>query len=71
MTPFEQSTEDALSFASQMHYTYIVQGYAPLMDELERKSLAATMSGDSRLMAEICHWQNEVSRQVSLLAAEA
>ena len=71
MTPFEKSEDFIFSFAEQMYCIYAMQSYVPIVEDLERQSLSAVMSGDMKLVAELAQFQNKLNQQVSSFAFEA
>ena len=71
LTPFEQSTEFIYSLAEGLYHSYAMLNYVPVLEDLERQSIAAGVRGDAQLMANIARIQNTLSQEVSTLAFEA
>ena len=45
--------------------------FVPTFEKLEEESLVAVMRGDSQLMADIVAVQNALTKQLSIISAEA
>ena len=71
LTPFEYSTEFVYSLAEGLCSSYAMLSYVPVLEDLERQSLAATMCGDVQLMANLARIQSTLNQEVSALAFEA
>ena len=71
LTPFERSTEFVYSLAEGLCSSYAMLNYIPVLEDLERQSIAAGMRGDMQLMANLARIQSTLSQEVSALAFEA
>ena len=71
MTPFDKAQESALSFAENMLNSAALMEFVPTLEKLEEESLVAVMRGDSQLMADIVAVQNALTKQLSIISAEA
>ena len=71
MTPFENAANFVHSLAGGLYCSYAMLNYVPVLEDLERHSLAATMCGNAQLVASLAQLQNTIQREVSALAYEA
>ena len=71
LTPFERSTEFVYSLAEGLCTSYVLLNYIPVLEDLERQSIAAGMCGDMQLMANLAHIQSTLNQEVSAFAFEA
>lgn len=71
LTPFEQSTEFVYSLAEGLYHSYAMLNFVPVLEDLERQSIAAGARGDAQLMASLAHIQSTLNQQVSAFAFEA
>ena len=71
MTPFDKAQESALIFAENMLIAAALMEFVPTFEKLEEESLVAVMRGDSQLMADIVAVQNALTKQLSIISAEA
>ena len=71
MTPFDKAQESALIFAENMLNAAALIEFVPTFEKLEEESLVAVMRGDSQLMADIVAVQNALTKQLSIISAEA
>ena len=70
-TPFERSAEFVYSLAEGLCSSYAMLNYIPVLEDLERQSMAAGMRGDAQLVANLAHIQSTLKREMSNMAFEA
>ena len=71
LTPFERSTEFVYSLAEGLYHSYAMLNYIPVLEDLERQSMAAGIRGDAQLVANLTHIQSTLKREMSNMAFEA
>jgi|TARA_R100000234_G_scaffold83799_1_gene53152 hypothetical protein len=71
MTPFDKVQNSALHFAENMLNAAALMEFVPTFEKLEQESLQAVMRGDSKLMADILIIQDAMTKQLSIISAEA
>tara|TARA_B100000941_G_scaffold283316_1_gene252708 strand:+ start:620 stop:835 length:216 start_codon:yes stop_codon:yes gene_type:complete len=71
MTLFDKAQDSALKFAENMLNSAALMEFVPTLEKLEEESLVAVMRGDSQLMADILAVQNAMTKQLSIISAEA
>ncbi len=71
MNPFEDATNFVYSLAEGLYSSYAMLDFVPVLEDLERQSIAAGMRGDVQLMVNIARIRSTLSQEVSALAFEA